>query len=78
MTTINPCPFCGHDDVEINEVGPAEYAVDGPAIGQYAHQLFFVLRALVEERQPLGIERPAYQAAVKLIHAIETMKAAVS
>mgnify|MGYP000852741110 FL=1 len=30
MTTINPCPFCGHDDVEIDEVRPGEYAVDCP------------------------------------------------
>jgi len=28
--TVNPCPFCGHDDVEIDEVSIAEYAVDCP------------------------------------------------
>lgn len=28
--TINCCPFCGHDDVEIEEVGIAEYAIDCP------------------------------------------------
>lgn len=30
MTTINPCPFCGIEDVEIDEVRPGEYAVDCP------------------------------------------------
>jgi len=30
MTTINPCPFCNHDDVELDEVRPGEYAVDCP------------------------------------------------
>ena len=30
MTTILPCPFCSHDDVEIDEVGICEYAVDCP------------------------------------------------
>ena len=30
MTTINLCPFCGHDDVEIDEVGVTEYAVTCP------------------------------------------------
>lgn len=28
--TILPCPFCGHDDVEIDEVGISEFAVDCP------------------------------------------------
>lgn len=27
---INACPFCGHDDVEIGEVSPSEFAVDCP------------------------------------------------
>lgn len=27
---VNPCPFCGHDDVEIGEVSISEYAVDCP------------------------------------------------
>lgn len=30
MTTISPCPFCGHEDVEIDEVGASEYAIDCP------------------------------------------------
>ncbi len=30
MTTIHACPFCGHDDVEIDEVGVTEYAVTCP------------------------------------------------
>ena len=30
MTTINSCPFCGAEDVEIDEVRPGEYAVDCP------------------------------------------------
>ena len=30
MTTIYPCPFCGHEDVEIDEVAISEYAVDCP------------------------------------------------
>ena len=27
---IDPCPFCGHDDIEINEVEPGSYAIDCP------------------------------------------------
>ena len=30
MTTILPCPFCGHDDVQIDECSIGEYAVDCP------------------------------------------------
>lgn len=30
MTTILACPFCGHDDVEIDEIGIGEYAVCCP------------------------------------------------
>lgn len=30
MITIRPCPFCGHDDVEIDKTGIAEYAVCCP------------------------------------------------
>lgn len=30
MTTVNSCPFCGHDNVEIGEVGIGEFAVDCP------------------------------------------------
>lgn len=28
--TINNCPFCGHNDVEIDEVAVTEYAVTCP------------------------------------------------
>ncbi len=28
--TVNPCPFCGHDDVEIDEVSPGRFAVTCP------------------------------------------------
>ena len=27
---VAPCPFCGHYDVEIDEVAPSEFAVDCP------------------------------------------------
>lgn len=30
MTTIHPCPFCGHDDVEIGEVYPNSFSVVCP------------------------------------------------
>lgn len=30
MITIQNCPFCGHDDVEIEEVGHAEFSVTCP------------------------------------------------
>jgi hypothetical protein len=30
MITIADCPFCGHADVEIDEVGITEYAVTCP------------------------------------------------
>lgn len=30
MITVRDCPFCGHDDVEIDEVGPSEFAVTCP------------------------------------------------
>lgn len=25
-----PCPFCGHDDIEINEIEPGRFAIDCP------------------------------------------------
>ena len=28
MIVIQDCPFCGHADVEIDEVMPGEYAID--------------------------------------------------
>ena len=30
MTTIHPCPFCGHDDVEISDVYPNSFSVVCP------------------------------------------------
>lgn len=30
MTTIAPCPFCGFNDVEIDEVVISEFAIDCP------------------------------------------------
>jgi Lar family restriction alleviation protein len=30
MITVKPCPFCGYEDVEIDEVGVGEFAVDCP------------------------------------------------
>jgi len=30
MITVLPCPFCGHEDVEIEETGTMEFAVDCP------------------------------------------------
>jgi hypothetical protein len=27
---VFPCPFCGHDDVQIGEVSPGRFAVDCP------------------------------------------------
>ena len=30
MIMIKPCPFCGHDDVEIDEVSTSEFAVTCP------------------------------------------------
>jgi Lar family restriction alleviation protein len=27
---IEDCPFCGHDDVEIDEIAPARFAVTCP------------------------------------------------
>ncbi len=39
MTTIMPCPFCRHDDVEICEVEPGRIAIDCPeceCIGPFA------------------------------------------
>jgi Lar family restriction alleviation protein len=37
--TVNPCPFCGHVDVEFSEVEPGTIAVDCPecqCIGPFA------------------------------------------
>jgi Lar family restriction alleviation protein len=31
--TIKPCPFCGHEDVEIDEVATHEYSVCCPECG---------------------------------------------
>jgi Lar family restriction alleviation protein len=30
MIMIKPCPFCGHDDVEIDEVSTSEFSVTCP------------------------------------------------
>ena len=48
MTTITPCPFCGHDDVEIDEVAIGEFAVDCPecrAIGPIFPAVMDAIRA---------------------------------
>lgn len=42
MIDILPCPFCGHDDVEICEVEPGRIAIDCPecqCIGPFADAL---------------------------------------
>lgn len=30
---IQPCPFCGHDDVEIDEVAPSVFSIACPECG---------------------------------------------
>lgn len=27
---IKPCPFCGHDDVEVDEISPGRFAITCP------------------------------------------------
>lgn len=39
VITVQPCPFCGWHDVEIDEIEPGRFAVDCPeceAIGPFA------------------------------------------
>lgn len=48
MITIHDCPFCGHADVEIGEVGTCEYAVDCPecrAIGPIENDIMEAIGA---------------------------------
>lgn len=61
--TVHNCPFCGHDDVEIDEVGPAEYAVTCPecrAIGPISGDIMGAIAAWnkagrIEEAERLEI-----------------------
>jgi hypothetical protein len=87
---VKDCAFCGSENVEIDEVGVAEFAVScqecrciGPIQGTVMEAISYwndrrpeaalqaALTALVEEKQPLGIEREAYQTALRLIHSLE-------
>lgn len=46
MTTIFPCPFCDHDDVEINEIEPGRFAIDCPeceCIGPFADTVWLAI-----------------------------------
>ena len=46
-TTIRNCPFCDHDDVEINEIEPGRYAIDCPeceCIGPFADDVDTAIR----------------------------------
>ena len=48
MTTINHCPFCGHDDVEIDEIDLGRFAVGCPeceCIGPIFPQVMDAIRA---------------------------------
>lgn len=48
MIAIHDCPFCGHADVEIGEVGTCEYAVDCPecrAIGPIENDIMKAIGA---------------------------------
>jgi hypothetical protein len=48
MTTIHNCPFCGHDDVEIDEVGICEYAVDCPECSAIGPICGTVMQAILD------------------------------
>jgi Lar family restriction alleviation protein len=48
MITIKPCPFCGNEEVEIDEVGIGEFAIDcpecraiGPIVGTVMEAISF-------------------------------------
>lgn len=46
--TINNCPFCGHEEVEIDETGPAEFSVCCPecrAIGPICSDIMSAISA---------------------------------
>jgi hypothetical protein len=48
MTTIKNCPFCDHDDVEVNEIEPGRFAIDCPeceCIGPFCDSTDDAIRA---------------------------------
>lgn len=54
--TVNPCPFCATDNIEIGEAGPAEYAVDCQecrAIGPICGDIMSAIAAWNNAPRPL-------------------------
>ena len=44
--TILPCPFCGYDDVEIDEIGPENFAVICPECGCIGPNMPTIMEAI--------------------------------
>lgn len=57
MIVIHDCPFCGHSDVEIDEVQPYEYAICCPecrAIGPIRNDIVSTISAWNKAARPLN------------------------
>lgn len=72
MITVNSCPFCGDDQVEIDEVRPGEYAVDClecEAIGPIKPEIMEAIKAWNGSPQK-AVNRPLVEAAKELVKRI--------
>ena len=52
--TIMPCPFCDHEDVEVDEVAPGQFAIDCPECGAIGPILDTVSTAIELWNAPHG------------------------
>ena len=60
MTIVLRCPFCSHEDVEIDEVGVGEFAVDCPECRAIGPIMPTVMEAIIYWNDRRGYVGGAY------------------